>query len=193
MLIYQIVMGCAYLLALIPCFIVNLALEHRLSWFFIVLVSLMLAFSITNLPLMLKKHKTLISLAAASGLLLVLLAVCCLYVGGDWLFSIAYPCALVGLAYVWAMAAMVFYWKAQPLLRAGVCCMFTGVCVFFANPLFSQITKTPTYPVSAYFAPGLWQGPWVGQTASIRINVLVAGGFVLVGIAMAAARPCKNV
>ena len=40
----------AYVVALIPCFICNLAIEKTLSWFWIVLSALILAFTFTNLP-----------------------------------------------------------------------------------------------------------------------------------------------
>ena len=42
----------AYAVATLACFICNLAIYHTLDWFWIVLTSLMLAFSFTNLPLL---------------------------------------------------------------------------------------------------------------------------------------------
>lgn len=44
----------AYSIALIPCFICNLVLEKNLTWFWIVAASLLLAFSFTNLPKLIK-------------------------------------------------------------------------------------------------------------------------------------------
>ena len=74
----------AYAVALIPCFICNLAIEKTLSWFWIVLSALLLSFTFTNLPKLIKKHR-LIFLPLASYLALVLLlGVCCLYTKGNW-------------------------------------------------------------------------------------------------------------
>ena len=47
----------AYAVATLACFICNLAIYHTLDWFWIVLTSLMLAFSFTNLPLLVKKNR----------------------------------------------------------------------------------------------------------------------------------------
>ena len=49
--------GISYLIALITCFICNLAINKTLSWFWIVLSSLILAFTFTHLPKLKKKHK----------------------------------------------------------------------------------------------------------------------------------------
>jgi transcriptional regulator with XRE-family HTH domain len=42
----------AYAVALVTCFIVNLAVGHTLSWFWIVLTAIAVAFSLTTLPLL---------------------------------------------------------------------------------------------------------------------------------------------
>ena len=47
----------SYSLALIPCFICNLAIDKTLSWFWIVVSALLLSFTFTNLPRLIKKHK----------------------------------------------------------------------------------------------------------------------------------------
>ena len=74
----------AYGLALIPCFICNLAINKTLSWFWIVLSALVLSFTFTNLSSLVKKHKLLILPASMFGALVLLLGVCCIYTRGDW-------------------------------------------------------------------------------------------------------------
>jgi transcriptional regulator with XRE-family HTH domain len=54
----------AYALALATCFIVNLAVDHTLSWFWIVLSAIAVAFSLTTLPLLAVRHRGLISVGA---------------------------------------------------------------------------------------------------------------------------------
>ena len=74
----------AYGLALIPCFICDLAINKSLTWFWIVLSALVLSFTFTNLPSLVKKHKLLILPASMFGALVLLLGVCCIYTRGDW-------------------------------------------------------------------------------------------------------------
>lgn len=74
----------AYTVALIPCFICNLAINKTLSWFWIVLSALVLAFTFTNLPQLIKKHKLIFIPLSEYIALILLFLVCCLYTGGDW-------------------------------------------------------------------------------------------------------------
>ena len=76
----------SYAVALIPCFICNLAVSKTLSWFWIVLSALILAFTFTNLPKLIKKHKLIILPTAMYLSLCLLLGVCCIYTGGKWFF-----------------------------------------------------------------------------------------------------------
>lgn len=69
----------------ITCFICNLAIDHKLSWFFIVLTSEMVAASITLLPMLVKKKRGLITLASFTVSLFLLLLTCSIYTAGDWM------------------------------------------------------------------------------------------------------------
>ena len=74
----------AYALAIIPCFIVDLAINKTLSWFWIVIASLLLSFTFTNLPKLIKKHKLLILPASMYTALVLLLGIASIYTNGDW-------------------------------------------------------------------------------------------------------------
>ncbi|MBQ2864711.1 MAG: helix-turn-helix domain-containing protein [Clostridia bacterium] len=76
----------SYALALIPCFIVDLAINKALTWFWIVFSALILAFSFTNLPKLITKHKLILVPLSNYLALCLLLGVCCLYTGGNWFF-----------------------------------------------------------------------------------------------------------
>lgn len=89
----------SYGVALIPCFICNLAVDKTLSWFWIVFSALLLAFTFTNLPKLIKKHKLLILPISIYSALCLLLGVCCLYVGGDW-FMLPVLGVLLGLVII---------------------------------------------------------------------------------------------
>lgn len=74
----------AYTVALIPCFICDLVINKTLSWFWIVLSSLLLSFTFTNLPKLIKKHKLILLPLSMYLALCILLAVCATYTKGDW-------------------------------------------------------------------------------------------------------------
>lgn len=46
-----------YLIGIITCLICNLVIDHKLSWFLIVLIGILISFSITSLPFYLKNNK----------------------------------------------------------------------------------------------------------------------------------------
>ena len=89
----------SYIVALIPCFICNLAIDKTLSWFWIVLSALTLSFTFTNLPKLIKKHKLLLIPLFEFLALCLLLGVCCIYTKGDWFF-IASLCVFLGLVII---------------------------------------------------------------------------------------------
>ena len=145
------------------CLIVNLAAGSGLSWFFIVLASLILAASLIVTPLMIPEHKCLWTLGLSTAALMLLLGVCCIYTHGNWFFVAASAC-LFGLAVVF----LPFVVKSRPLRdytkdRKGLICMITDtvlyllmmVCIgFYAEkPLYQQEYFQVTvsdYPLTAF-------------------------------------------
>lgn len=89
----------AYGIAILTCFICNLAIEKTLSWFWIVLFSLLLAFTFTNLPQLIKKHKLVLLPLSMFLALCLLLAVCCVYTNGNW-FWVATTVILFGFVII---------------------------------------------------------------------------------------------
>lgn len=89
----------SYAIALITCFICNIAINKGLTWFWIVLSALALAFSFTNLPKLIKKHKLILLPLSMFLALCLLLGVCCLYTGGNW-FWVASLSVLFGVVIV---------------------------------------------------------------------------------------------
>ncbi|WZH38524.1 MAG: helix-turn-helix transcriptional regulator [Microbacterium enclense] len=74
-----------YGLALTTCFIVNLAVNHRLSWFWIVVCAIAIPFCVTTLPLIVKRRRGWTVVAASVISLCALLAVTDLTSGGGFL------------------------------------------------------------------------------------------------------------
>ena len=61
---YRHIMLALYGLSLLICFICNLAIQHTLSWFFIVLASEAIAFSLTVMPALVSKNHGLWTLGS---------------------------------------------------------------------------------------------------------------------------------
>ena len=89
----------AYGLTLITCFICNLAIDKTLSWFWIVLSALVLAFTFTNLPKFIKSYKLFLIPLSNFLALVLLLGVVCLYSNGNW-FWIATISVLLGITII---------------------------------------------------------------------------------------------
>lgn len=91
--------GIGYILTLIPCFICNLVVNKTLSWFWIVLSALILAFTFTHLPKLIKKHKLILLPTSMYLALCLLLGVCAIYSGGTWFFIATFS-VLFGLSII---------------------------------------------------------------------------------------------
>lgn len=154
----------SYAIALVTCFICDLAIFHALDWFWIVLTSLALAFCFTNLPAYVQKERVAVCLGAATACLMLLLLSCWFYVGGKWVLAgliitavslalpwgwwaiwrfygkhiptlcVAYPLALVGGAFLWGYYLALRLPKA-PLLKAGLCVLLSAL----ATPTFNSL------------------------------------------------------
>jgi len=95
----KVTLAIIYGLTILTCFICNLAVSHTLSWFFIVTASVLLAFSISLLPVMLQKNRAVITILAFFASTITLLLVCAIYVRGDW-FWISSVSVLFGMTLI---------------------------------------------------------------------------------------------
>ncbi|WP_205828326.1 helix-turn-helix domain-containing protein [Microbacterium sp. PF5] len=105
----------AYAIAIVTCFIVNLSVAHALTWFWVVLPAVALAFSLTTLPLLRIPHPGWSSLGASTVSLLALLLVVWLGSGqGSWL--------LIAVSGVLLAIVLVFtpIWLSLPAVPAAV-------------------------------------------------------------------------
>lgn len=97
--IYSYILYAAYICSLVPCFITNIAVSHKLSWFFIVLLSEAVAFTLLNVPLIVKSHKGLWTIGSFYVSLNALLVGCCIYTHGNWYLT-AFLSLTFGMAVV---------------------------------------------------------------------------------------------
>ena len=162
----------SYAAALIPCFICNLVFSGGLTWFWIVLTALALAFCFTNLPFHLRRDRFPLCLGAASGCLLLLLLACWFYVGGHWLAG-AIAITAVSLILPWGIWAI---WRfvgryVPPLVLALFSVWLFGLLAVIRLFTGGSWLLGFAYPIAAfclfylwlYFAAAYWlpAGPWL--------------------------------
>ncbi|MBE5747677.1 MAG: helix-turn-helix transcriptional regulator [Clostridiales bacterium] len=106
-----------YGIALLVCFICNLAIDKRLDWFWIVFSSLLLAATFTNTPRYIKKYRLALIPLSQFGALALLLLTCALYNGDvSWL-----PTALLSVL-------------------LGLTAIFFPICIA-KYPIFEKVRK----------------------------------------------------
>lgn len=107
---------------ILVCLIVNLAVGHALSWFFIVLTSLLVFASLTVVPLVVEKKRGICALFSFTLSLLLLLLTCAIYTHGDWFVLVA-SSVVFGLSVVF----MPYVVYAMPLPR--ICKQHKGLLI----------------------------------------------------------------
>ena len=149
----------SYAVAIVACFICDLAIFHALDWFWIVLTSIALAFCFTNLPFLVRRNRPAACLGAASGCLLLLLLSCWLYVGGWWIVG-GMCITAVCLALPWGWWAIWrFYGRHVPELCVALLTvwLFPLLAVIWAFTGGGWLLEV-AYPLAAVGAAFLWAG-----------------------------------
>jgi len=109
---YKYTLFFLYGISLLVCFICNLAVQHMLSWFFIVLTAELIAFTLTLLPVLVTENRGLIILGAFFVSLVLLFMTCCIYTHGDWFF-VAFISLLFGMTVVFLPIVLNHIWLPE--------------------------------------------------------------------------------
>lgn len=142
---------CLFVVPLLTCFVVNLAVGHTLDWFFIVLTALLVFASLTAVPVIASEKKGLWAIGSFTVSLMALLLTCALYSGGDWFFVTAIP-VLFGLCVVFLPFIL------GQLLQRGVASRHKGLIAMTADTvlLYAVILVCGLYAGTAgYFRVAL--------------------------------------
>lgn len=161
--IYQWSFYLLYATALLTCFICNLAVNHTLSWFFVVFASLLFSFTLTSLPLLIQKHRALITFGSSFVALNLLLYICCVYTLGDWFFV-----TFIAILFSASVLFMPFVLRSIPL--PPPLCHHRTVFTFAINTILlfvllfcslsyagcPELFVTIACPIALYFLPLPW-------------------------------------
>lgn len=181
---WQWFFGIGYAVAVVVCFICNIAIFHTLSWFWIVLASLALAFSFTNLPFLVEKNRTAICAGAATVSLTALLGACWLNYGGKWIIGglcIVAAC----LALPWGIYAL---WRRQGRGLSVLVMALFSVWIFLLLAVVRAFTGGGwlfgvAYPITLVGLLFVWAAFAVLKW--LPVNVWVKGGLLTVLAAFA--------
>ena len=124
----------SYAAALLTCFICNLAVNHTLSWFFIVLAALLCAYTFVPNITGFFESKKLLSFAVSTYLsLCLLLFTCAMYTGGlSWFLT-----ACIGVLIGYELVFVPLILSKTKLSRYKFVVSFTVACVLTSLLLFN--------------------------------------------------------
>ncbi len=109
----------SYGITILTCFIVNLAVNKTLSWFFTVLFSLVLGASFTTFPRYIKRYRLIFIPFLELISLIVLLLVCNVQTGGSWFLLATVP-IVVGYLFVFFPITVCVYGKGIIKKHVGI-------------------------------------------------------------------------
>lgn len=188
-LIGSVIAG-VFMIPVLVCLIVNLACGAGLTWFFIVLASLLVAASLSVVPLMVPRNKGLWTLLSFAVSLVMLLGVCCIYSGGRWFF-VAASASVFGLAVVFLpfvvrakpVAEVLKNYKALTVMAADTA-LYGGmmVCIglFVNSPDYFRIAMAISVPQLLFAWVMFAVIRYAGHNGLVKAGVCVvlSGAFV---------------
>ena len=134
----------SYAVALVICLIVDLAVNHRLSFSIVVFSSLLVAYSFApTWTRFSENHKLALFVGSSYLSLCLLFGVCCLMYGGSW-FSVASSAVLLGYVVFLTPPLIKRYWPKR-FARLKVLAYFALVLIFLLLMLF-VISRTVSFP-----------------------------------------------
>ncbi len=174
--IFSWILGISLFLAVFICFIVNIATEQGLSWFYIVAASCVFGGSLLIPPMLYKGHGFLVSLRFLTVLILPFLAVIQYVTGKDslrpeWLWSVAMPISFTWLFILWLIVVFYKYKKMKLWLTLAIAALLCIPGEAITNAIASGYDSTLSIRNTANISIFL----------SAFILLCIAGVFVLVG------------
>lgn len=132
---YKYIFYLLYGISLPICFICNIATEHTLSWFFIVLTAEMVGASLTLLPVLTNKKRGFYTLGGFTLSFILLLLMCNIYTNGDWFF-VAAVSVVFGMTVLFLPIIVNHIWLPKILANQKTLLCFTVDTVLLVFLLF---------------------------------------------------------
>ena len=126
----------AYAVGLLTCFVCNLAVNHTLSWFFVVLASLLCAYTLVpSLTSLVSSHKLLVFTVSSYLSICLLLFTCGLYVGQSYWVPTACVGTLMGYVGVFLpiLLSRTILRRCSFLLTVSTLCVLTFILLFLVR------------------------------------------------------------
>lgn len=129
-IVYYVMIALA-IIGIVTCVIVNIAVEHRVSWSLIVIGSIITAYLPAYVAVISKKHKFVKCVAALNICTFFLLALIqtvvynIMGIGSVWLWNTGLPIAALWSAIVWISMLCNLIFKANTLISLSVLCFLT--------------------------------------------------------------------
>lgn len=134
------IINLGYLIGAITCLICNLVIDHKLSWFLVVLLGILISFTITSLPFYLKKNKyRFLKVSFIVTMLVYLLLFTINYVyNGDWLFQ-SFIIATFEFILVWLGIAICTFTKIDKYYKISIILLLLSICTAFTGTVCEKI------------------------------------------------------
>lgn len=138
------IINLGYLIGIISCFICNLVIDHKLSWFLIVLIGVLISFSITSLPSCLKnnKYKFCKIFAIITILVYILLFIINYVNNGNWLLS-SYLIASFVFIFLWISILICTFTKIVLYYKISISLFMLSFVTVFTNPFCAKVLDIP--------------------------------------------------
>lgn len=138
------IMNCGYLIGIITSLICNLVIDHKLSWFLIVLLGILISFSITSLPFFLKNNKYRFGkISFIITILVYLLLFTINYVNnGNWLLD-SFLIASFVFVFLWIIILIWTFTKIALYYKISVSLFILSFITLFTNQFCAKVLDIP--------------------------------------------------
>ncbi len=133
-----------YLIGIITCLICNLVIDHKISWFLIVLLGILISFSITSLPVYLKNNKyKFCKISAIVTILVYILLFIINYVNnGNWLLE-SYLIASFVFIFLWISILICTFTKIALYYKISISLFMLSFVTIFTNHFCAKVLDIP--------------------------------------------------
>lgn len=183
-----------YVVAVVASFVVNVAVHHTLSWFWVVLPAVATAFSLTTLPLLVTRQRGWFVLGAFLLSLFSLFAVVQLLYGGAFVVvtvaAVLFAVVLVFLPFAWRTVTLpepLRQHRVVLILGVDSLALFALIFIVLAQAGNADAYLPLALPVPAVASAFVWAAVLVARylpvVALYRAAIITAVAAVFVGVA----------